>query len=193
MTPEQSSIPGWARQERQGDLAWIQENREVFWAVANLAFDDVGRGAIVVDTTIQPISGEGHPLAYFSQERVEEHGDQDTQRMVAEYDPTTELVLVLLKSDDRSSTYRVRTVLPEFEESASRGVALSHADEPIPEPRLEVPSIETLMEWEAEGFCEAACPEHCWVEPDGVCLHGHPSWLLKLGLIGVSILRVFVN
>ena len=26
-------------------------------------------------TTIQPIPGEGHPLAYFTQERVEEHGD----------------------------------------------------------------------------------------------------------------------
>jgi hypothetical protein len=23
------------------------------------------------------------------------------------------------------------------------------------------------MEWEAEGGCEAACPEHCWIEQDG--------------------------
>ena len=34
-----------------------------------------------------------------------------------------------------------------------------------------------------EGGCEAACPHGCWVEPDGTCPHGNPSWLLKLGLI----------
>ena len=183
MTPDINTIPAWAQQERQGDLAWVQENRELFRAVASLAFEDVGRGAIVVDTTIQPIPGEGHPLAYFTQERVEEHGDQDTQRMVTEYDPETELVLVLLKSDNRTSTYRVRTVLPESDEPTSRGVVPGPADEQAPKPRLEVPSIETLMAWEAEGGCEAACPEQCWVEPDGTCTHGNPSWLLKLGLI----------
>ena len=51
------------------------------------------------------------------------------------------------------------------------------------EPRLEPPDIETLMAWEAEGGCEAACPHHCWIEPDGTCIHGNPSWLLKLRLI----------
>ena len=183
MTPENNNIPAWAQQERQGDLAWVHENRELFRAVASLAFEDVGRGAIVVDTTIQPIPGEGHPLAYFTQERVQEHGDQDTQRMVSEYDPATELVLVLLKSDNRTSTYRVRTILPESDEPASRRIAPGRTEKPVPKPRLEVPDIETLMEWEEEGGCEAACPEHCWVEPDGHCPHGHPSWLLKLGLI----------
>ena len=63
MTAERG-IPDWAKREREEDLAWVQENRELFWAVANLAFDDVGRGAIVVDTTLQPIPGQGHPLAY---------------------------------------------------------------------------------------------------------------------------------
>jgi hypothetical protein len=51
------------------------------------------------------------------------------------------------------------------------------------ETPLEPPDLETLMEWEAEGGCEAACPHSCWVEPDGTCTHGHPSWLLKLGMI----------
>jgi hypothetical protein len=48
---------------------------------------------------------------------------------------------------------------------------------------LPPPGIETLIEWEAEGGCEAACPEGCWVEPDGVCPHGKPSWLIVMGLI----------
>jgi hypothetical protein len=55
--------------------------------------------------------------------------------------------------------------------------------EPEAEPKLEPPDLETLIEWESEGGCEAACPYSCWVEVDGVCSHGHPSWLLKLGLI----------
>jgi hypothetical protein len=51
------------------------------------------------------------------------------------------------------------------------------------EARFEPPDIETLIAWEAEGGCEAACPHHCWVEPDGRCTHGNPSWLLRMGLI----------
>jgi hypothetical protein len=45
----------------------------------------------------------------------------------------------------------------------------------------EQPNLETLMEWEAEGGCEAI--DGCWVEPDGTCMHGCQSWLLVLGLI----------
>ena len=50
------------------------------------------------------------------------------------------------------------------------------------ESRLPEPSLEQLMEWEREGGCEAACEHGCWVEPDGYCPHGKPSWLLKLGI-----------
>jgi hypothetical protein len=49
-----------------------------------------------------------------------------------------------------------------------------------PEPTSELPSLQTLEEWESDGGgCEAT--DGCWVEPDGVCPHGHPSWLLWLG------------
>ena len=47
--------------------------------------------------------------------------------------------------------------------------------------KLQAPDVETLMEWEAEGGCEAT--DGCWVEPDGECPHGHKSWLLEMGLI----------
>ena len=43
------------------------------------------------------------------------------------------------------------------------------------------PTIATLQEWESEGGCEAT--DGCWVEPDGRCEHGCPSWLLVMGLI----------
>jgi len=44
-----------------------------------------------------------------------------------------------------------------------------------------MPTLETLMQWEAEGGCEAV--DGCWCEPDGVCPHGCKSWMLVLGLI----------
>lgn len=45
-----------------------------------------------------------------------------------------------------------------------------------------VPSMEQLDEWSQEGGCETIhCG--CWVEPDGMCEHGNPSWLYHLGMI----------
>ena len=48
---------------------------------------------------------------------------------------------------------------------------------------LETPDLATLERWMYEGGCEAACIHGCWVEPDGHCPHGKPSWLLVMGLI----------
>jgi hypothetical protein len=43
------------------------------------------------------------------------------------------------------------------------------------------PSFSDLSAWMEQGGCEAL--DGCWVEPDGTCEHGHPSWLLHYGLI----------
>jgi len=48
-------------------------------------------------------------------------------------------------------------------------------------PTTPIPSNEKLMEWDSQGGCEAT--DGCWVEPGGVCEHGHQSWLLYLGMI----------
>ena len=49
--------------------------------------------------------------------------------------------------------------------------------------RINRPSINDLEYWMDEGGCEAACEEACWIEHDGYCEHGKPSWFIKLGLI----------
>ena len=95
--------------------------------------------------------------------------------MVRDYDPLNEFVVVLLKPDERISTYRICVFPLDNLDSETR-------DE-TPGQRDESPDLETLMQWEMEGGCEAACPHGCWVEPDGSCRHGNPSWLLKLGFI----------
>jgi len=90
MTPENKRIPDWALQGRQADLAWIADNLDQFWTVARSAFEDVGRGAIVVDTTIQPVPNASHPYGYFLRDQLEEMGTADIRRMVAGYDPDRE-------------------------------------------------------------------------------------------------------
>lgn len=50
-----------------------------------------------------------------------------------------------------------------------------------PEPTVKRPPMGDLYEQARDGAVEAT--DGCAVEPDGVCEHGHPSWLLKMGLI----------
>ena len=110
MYPENRSrrrFPDWALRERQSDMDWIGENFHIFWPAATAAFAEQGRGAIVIDTTSRP-TGKGNPFAYIPQEIVDQRDDEDIKRMVREYDPGQEFVVVLLKSGERTSTYRVQ-------------------------------------------------------------------------------------
>ena len=50
-----------------------------------------------------------------------------------------------------------------------------------PIPTTDVPDEDQLTEWVLDGICKAT--DGCAVEPDGVCPHGYPSWLLELDLI----------
>ena len=43
------------------------------------------------------------------------------------------------------------------------------------------PSFKTLEEWSNACGCESL--DGCWVEPDGQCEHGYPSWLRAMNLI----------
>ena len=100
-------IPEWAKQERADDLAWITENLPQFWSAAQQGFELFGRGALTVDTTLQPEPDKGNPMWYLTQEQVKDYGGQDEIRMVAAYDPSWEFVSILLKHEDKVSSYRV--------------------------------------------------------------------------------------
>lgn len=99
-------IPEWAARERRSDMAWIAKNLPLFWPAAQASYEALGRGAITVDTT-GSASGDGHPVWYLTQAQLNELGDNDASRLVAEYDPTWELVTMLLKIEARVSTYRI--------------------------------------------------------------------------------------
>jgi hypothetical protein len=107
MTTGRRSIPVWAKRERTADMLWIAENMHVLWPAAQEQQKEKGRGAIVVDTTTQPAAGGGNPFAYLNGEELEKLGDEDARRMIAEYDPVKEIVIVLMKARGRSSAYRL--------------------------------------------------------------------------------------
>jgi hypothetical protein len=58
-------IPDWAQRERWLDLAWISHNLPAFTSAAQIAYESIGRGAIVIDTAGMAADG-GHPAAYFT-------------------------------------------------------------------------------------------------------------------------------
>lgn len=99
-------IPRWAERERIEDLAWIGENLQEFWKVARSGFEAEGRGALVIDV-VALATGTGHQFGYVRQELIRQLGAKDEIRMVAAYDPSWELVIILLKLQDRMSSYRV--------------------------------------------------------------------------------------
>ena len=108
-SPETKRLPSWAERERLSDLGWIRENWHVFWPAAERCFKELGRGALVIETTVRVVhpDGESNPFWYLTQKQVEASGDPDARRMVREYDPSWELVAILLKSERRVSIYRV--------------------------------------------------------------------------------------
>ena len=50
-----------------------------------------------------------------------------------------------------------------------------------PKPTTDEPTDTELEDMVYDSVCEAT--DGCQIEPDGTCEHGHPSWLLRLGLI----------
>lgn len=103
---ERRPIPAWAEREHREHMAWIAENLQDFWAVAKAGYEQEGRGALIVDTMVQPTGG-GHPFGYITQEQIRRLGSQDEMRMVAAYDPAWGLVIILLKPRERMSSYRI--------------------------------------------------------------------------------------
>lgn len=69
-----------------------------------------------------------------------------------------------------------------IERESPKGVKETYVNTPkYPEPTEPEPSESQLEEWVYDSVCDAT--DGCAVEPDGTCPHGHPSWLLRLGLI----------
>jgi hypothetical protein len=105
---ERDDIPDWAVREREQDLTWIRENMHVLLPAAKRAFEDSGRGAIIVDTNtvIEQAGHAGNPIYYLPEQQIVQNGWLPAIKMVREYEPTWEFVTVLMKRN-RESAYRI--------------------------------------------------------------------------------------
>jgi len=62
------------------------------------------------------------------------------------------------------------------------GITMERCLQSIPDAiKVKKPSTATMEKWYNEGGCKAI--DGCWVEPDGRCPHGYPSWMLALKII----------
>ena len=119
MIVEQASrpvLPEWAQRERWTDLAWLSDRLPLLHLLAGAAFDACGRGALLIDTTRQ-FPERGHPTVYLGQGALVAYADNDLERLVTDYTPPLELVVVLLKAEGRRSTYRMQA--PAWGEEAA--------------------------------------------------------------------------
>lgn len=108
MSLNRTEIPDWAAREREADIEWIRGNLHVFWPAAELAFEQFGRGALIVNTNtvVQNSEQQGSPIFYLPAEQIRAYEWLPAIQMVREYDPRWEFVAVLLKRQ-RESAYRV--------------------------------------------------------------------------------------
>ena len=51
-----------------------------------------------------------------------------------------------------------------------------------PTPTVEEPSVDEIGAMLVDAI-DTEATDGCFVEPDGLCPHGHPSWLIVLKLI----------
>lgn len=117
--------------------------------------------------------------------------DCDAEECATWLELTPDDILVIEDADGS----RLSLVLPDWLANALRTAAANqaadtHVSQSLasmpptawPAPTVAEPDLETLEEWmNEESGCAAT--GGCWTEPDGICVHGHPSWLLALGYI----------
>ena len=90
--------------DRDIDLKWINENLATLTLFARTNYQTVGRGVLVIDHSE---SGKTDPPVDYLPLLDLPADDEDTRRMVREYDPSEELIVLLMKPDDLVSSYRL--------------------------------------------------------------------------------------
>jgi hypothetical protein len=132
MPTEQESAKPFER-ESAYDLRWIGENMYLFDPLACEGFERVERGAIVVNLAeliLKRNYDEGHPFNYRAVRQLADWWDTDefaqmsqqmsVQEMLADYDPSREMVVVLIR-DWKGSAYRIPLLKEDERDPEIRG------------------------------------------------------------------------
>ena len=93
------------KHDRDLDLRWIGDNIGVIGSSAVEGYAKHGRGAFFADHTKDGVV----PLVVYVPQSSGKllDDDPDAARMVRDYNPETEFVIVIVKRGDRASSYRV--------------------------------------------------------------------------------------
>lgn len=88
--------------EKARELAWLREHLAAFWVTAYEGHREKGRGAIVIDTTTEPL-GEDTPFYYIPQARFEAQEDEVSlglAKLITEYGPENQFVAAFIRPRD---------------------------------------------------------------------------------------------
>ena len=88
--------------EKAKELAWLREHLAAFWVTAYEGYREQGKGAVVIDTTTEPL-GEDTPFYYVPQARFEAQKDEVSHglaKLISEYGPESQFVAVFIRPGD---------------------------------------------------------------------------------------------
>lgn len=88
--------------EKTKELAWLKKHLSAFWVTAYEGYREQGRGAVVIDTTTEPL-GEDTPFYYAPQARFEAQEDEVSlglAKLISEYGPESQFVAVFIRPRD---------------------------------------------------------------------------------------------
>ena len=129
--PERQEASGAETPDKAAEFVWLKENRNAFFLYVRDQFAEQGRGALVIDTTAEPL-GEETPFYYASQDKIAEQDDEVSRRLatfVGEYEPEVEFVAVFIRSgiELEFSMYQIRVGegLAQAVNRVSRGQSLT--------------------------------------------------------------------
>jgi hypothetical protein len=106
-------VPDWAERERRTDLDWIEDHLLLCRAAVLDYYRLYGRGALVIDTTIDPEVHDEGLLWYLPFTELQSLDETAVQDLVEAYDPAREMVIVLLKHGTKQNLYCI-TLPPAF-------------------------------------------------------------------------------
>ena len=102
MNPECKDKPNQISQELF-DQELIEENRALFWLVATVACEQSESGVIVLNIN-KPLTEGEYPFCYLTKGEIE-YKDNRLERLLLEYDPHREFVIVISRSDYDFNVY----------------------------------------------------------------------------------------